>query len=457
MPIGACIAAEAAKLSEHEVSFLDVMFVNDIKQKIEQTLSKLKPDIVGVSVRNIDDNDMSSPRTFFQDVLQITEIIRNKSNAKIILGGAAIGIMPEQLLKYTKADLAVLGYGETVFPKLLKAIEEKQDFANVEGTAWIENGNFIKNNINAARSNICPVPDLSKWIDVKKYLSHFAAVPLQSKRGCPYKCVYCTYAAIEGENYCLSEPDFVVNEIRKLAEKGIRDIEFVDNVFNSPYEHAIEICKKLTKANLPVRLQSMELNPKFIDDNLLDAMEDAGFVGTGITAESADDKALESLGKNFTSQDVYRAADVISRHKIPCFWIFLFGGPKETLDSVQRTLAFAEKYIRKSDTAFFNVGIRVYPGTALEQIARAEGLLNAKPEEMLDTKFYFSHMVERERVCEILKQSISKNINFIDSESFTLPGLEITKRLMYLFGVKQPLWKYTSPIRRIMQFSGMYK
>jgi radical SAM superfamily enzyme YgiQ (UPF0313 family) len=457
MPIGACIAADAAERSGHKVAFLDLMFAKDIKRTVEDALTKKNFDVVGISVRNIDNNDINSPRTFFQDVTQLTEIVRKKSKAKIVLGGAAIPIMPQQLLRYTNTDLAVLGYGETVFPKLLNALEQNASFENVEGLAWIENNIFRRNEMNGARFNSCPSADFWKWIDVKSYLSRFSTVPMQTKRGCPYKCIYCTYGIIEGQAYQLSKADAIIDELEKFTEKGIHDIEFVDNVFNSPYEHAIEICERIAEKNLPLRLQSMELNPKFIDDALLDAMERAGFVGIGLTAESADDKVLESLGKGYTSNDVYQAAEVISRHRLPCFWIFLLGGPRETPDSVRRTLNFARHHIRKTDTAFFNVGLRIYPGTELENIARYEGILKSNPDEMLDTKFYFSPLLERKWLSRILNLYISKNLNFIDPESFTLPALSAVQKFVYAIGIRQPLWRYTRAIRRIMRFGRIYK
>lgn len=457
MPIGACVAAEAAERSGHKVSFLDLMFSKNTERAILNSLHKTKPEIVGISVRNIDNNDMKTPRTFFEDAAAIVKIIKNTSNAMIILGGAAVGIMPEQLLRYTAADAAVLGYGETVFPELLKALEEKKSLEETEGVAWIDNGIFKRTEIQNAKSNHYPIPDFSRWIDLKAYLRRFSTVPVQTKRGCPYKCVYCTYAIVEGEKYYLCRPGYVADEVKRLAENGLRDIEFVDNVFNSPYEHSLEICKYLARKKTGARLQSMELNPKFITDELLDEMERAGFVGIGLTAESADDKVLAGLRKDYTADDVHRAAEVVKRHNLPCLWLFLLGGPYETPDTAERTFDFARACIRKSDTAFFNVGIRIYPGTELETIARTQSILQETPDEMLNTKFYFSPLLELQWLRQTLERNIKHNLNFIDSDSFALPALSAVQRMSYFLGVRQPLWKYTRSIRKIMRFTGAYK
>ena len=220
-----------------------------------------------------------------------------------------------------------------------------------------------------------------------------STIPLQTKLGCQFRCVYCTYRKIEGTHYRLSDPAQVADTVSGLSKRGLKHIEFVDNVFNSPYEHAMSICERLAAADHGASLQSLELNPLFIDDNLITEMERAGFSGIGITVESASDIVLGGLRKGFGAAHVYRSAEVIKRHSLPCVWIFMLGGPGETRETVRETLRFARDRIRPGDVAFFGIGIRIYPGTELENIARREGLLSLSPRDMLQPVFYISPAV----------------------------------------------------------------
>ena len=61
---------------------------------------------------------------------------------------------------------------------------------------------------------------LERWLDLRAYATRFAAVPLQTKRGCALKCSYCVYNNIEGHAYRLRPPSEVVDEIETLAELG---------------------------------------------------------------------------------------------------------------------------------------------------------------------------------------------------------------------------------------------
>ena len=456
MPVGACLVAEAAELAGHSVRVLDLMFEQNPLNTLELELNKSNPDFIGLSVRNIDNNDMQNPVSFFKDLKPLMDTIRRKTPAPVVLGGAAVSVMPEELLRYTGANWAVLGDGEVVFSKLLSALPQGKTLANLPGIAWLEDNVFTKNTGSVDRfSNGCLSPNFHRWINVPAYLSRLSTVPIQTKLGCHFKCVYCTYRKIEGHDYRLRNPEGVIDAIQNLAAAGLHDIEFVDNVFNSPYEHALAICEGLASSQSGARLQCLELNPLFIDDTLLTAMERAGFVGIGITVESASDIVLDKLKKGFTAKDVYDTAQVIRRHNLPCLWIFMLGGPGESEVTVKETLRFAEQYIRPKDVAFFNIGIRIYPGTELEHRAREEGVLAAPPGEMLEPVFYVSPALDLNWLTETMRQTMATHMNYINSNTIGLSFLPAINRLGYRLGVKSPLWRHTRYIRRGLRVLGM--
>ena len=282
-----------------------------------------------------------------------------------------------------------------------------------------------------------------------------ATAPLQTKLGCAYRCVYCTYRKIEGSGHRLADPAEVADAVTRLAAKGHRDIELVDSVFNDPYDHARSLCGALAGVKHGARLQSLELNPRNFDDALVVDMERAGFAGMGLTVESASDRVLASLRKGFTAREVHHAADVVRRHRMPCAWIFLLGGPGETRDTVQETLRFAEDRNRAQDVVFFNIGARIYPGTELESIARSQGVLSAAPEQMLLPVFYVSPDVDARWMLDEVRRSMAGHMNFINTDSIGLSLLPRVHRTARLLGVRPPLWKHTRFIRRGLRMLGM--
>lgn len=456
IPVGACMIAETAQNAGYKVRLLDLMFERDPMKTVQEELRRFKPDVVGFSIRNIDNNDMQSPSFYIKELLPIIKAVRSEVSVDIILGGAAVSVMPEALLRYTGASFAVTGDGETVFIELLNRLSEGRSPKDLPGVSCIEEDTFKSNAQPLSTNNYhCWSPDFCRWIDVKAYSKRLTTIPLQSKVGCHFKCIYCTYRKIEGSKYRLSNPEEAVNMVIGLASRGLRHIEFVDNVFNSPYDHALSICESLAKVKHGASLQSLELNPLFIDDTLITEMERAGFSGMGITVESASDSVLSGLGKGFTAEHVYNAAEVIRRHKMPCVWIFMMGGPNETRATVAETLRFAENYIRPQDVAFFGLGIRIYPGTELESLARQQGVLSLTPENMLEPVFYISPTIEYSWMQKRVKASMNKHMNFINTDSIGFPILSAIHRIGYKLGMQPPLWKNTRFIRRGLRFIGM--
>ncbi len=456
MPLGACLVAESCERAGHQVRLLDLMFERHPLYALGSLIDKAKPDVIGISLRNIDNNDMQHPVAFYKELTLLMESIRRKTGATVVLGGAAVGVMPEALLRFTKADWVVLGDGEIVFPKVLDMLSKNRTLKNISGVAWIEDTGFrINAGFGDRFSDNGLVPDFRRWINLPAYLSRFSPVPIQTKLGCHFKCVYCTYRKIEGQDYRLCDPQTIGGEIMDLEKMGLRDVEFVDNVFNSPYDHAIALCDAIAKVRPNVRLQTVELNPYFVDDKLIGAMEQAGFVGIGVTVESAADQVLERMKKGFTAKDVFNASEVIQHHRIPCLWVFMFGGPGETEETVQETLRFAETCISQSDVALFMIGIRIYPGTELENIARTEGVLTLPPHEMLEPVFYLSPATKQEWLLKKIYNSMATHMNFINPNAIGLPFLPAINFVGYWLGVKPPLWKNTRYIRRGLRWLGM--
>jgi radical SAM superfamily enzyme YgiQ (UPF0313 family) len=455
LPSGACVVAESVEREGHSVSVLDLMFAAEPLRTLKSVLGRTKFDVIGLSVRNIDNIDMGAPRYFINDLIPFIDTIRLFTDATLVLGGASLMVMPEEIMRATGVPCAVIGDGETVFPRLVDKLARKEPWENLPGVASLVGGKYGTNAYAPALSRLCAGPDYGRWLNMKAYRSHLATIPLQTKLGCRFQCVYCTYRKIGGAEYRLSDPENVADTTLRYASSGYGDIEFVDNVFNAPYDHAVEVCESLIRSKHRARLQSVELNPVSFDHRLLSTMGRAGFVGIGLTVESASDPVLKGLRKGFTAREVHATAEVVKRNCLPCLWIFLFGGPGETQDTVRETLLFAEKFIRPQDAAFFNIGIRMYPGTELEAIARRQGVLSRPSDSMLAPVFYVSPEVEADWIMGQVKQSMNSHMNFMNSDSLSFSYLPQISRMGHRLGLKTPLWRYTRFIRRGLRSIGM--
>lgn len=457
LPVGVCLVAEAAERSGHRVRLLDLMFEADPLAAVRGSVTGFDPELIGISVRNIDNNALSAPCFYLPEVRELTGMLALTSGAPVVLGGAAMGVMPEQILRFCPSVCCgVTGPGESVFPLLAETISRGESPATLPGVALLDGTRYVSTpRTTPDPGALCRPPDYRRWLDLAAYRYRLATYPLRTRCGCPFNCVYCTYPLIEGNRCVCGDPVEVAAAVRDLAAAGMHDIEFVDSVFNVPREHALGVCEELVRSAPGNRLQCLELNPLGLDRELIRGMERAGFRGMGITLESASDRVLEGLGKGFDSGHVHRAAAAVRESSIPCAWIFLLGGPGETQETVGESLRFARSQLRPRDVAFFNIGLRIYPGTGLEGIARREGVLQRPAGEMLEPVFYLSPAVEREWLERELGRAMGEQMNIISGDSLGLSFLPFIYRMARIIGMRPPVWRYTRLVRRCLRLAGM--
>lgn len=91
-------------------------------------------EVVGVSMRNIDDQVRAAPRFLLAQARPVVEAIRAASHAPIVLDGAGTSISPDAALRFLEADLGVAGEGEAVFPALLAPAARRFRSASNAGT-----------------------------------------------------------------------------------------------------------------------------------------------------------------------------------------------------------------------------------------------------------------------------------------------------------------------------------
>ena len=451
MPNGLACVASALSSAGHDVRFLDLCFERDPVAAATSAARATLPSVIGVSVRNIDNSDAIALRHYTPEARAVLGALRAAApNAKIIAGGAAFGVAPEALFRDFGVDYAVAGDGERASVALVNALAAGREPGTLAGLVRSSGGrvHFSPPGEDADLDSL-PGPSLHRWIDIKRYERHGATIPIQTKRGCVYKCVYCTYRNVEGWGYRMREPELVADEIAELRrEAGVRDFDFVDSTFNSPPGHAIEVCEAISRRNLGVRLDTTNFTPATASTELLTAMRRAGFKTLGITAESASDPVLERLEKGFTAAKVREVAERVERSGIRTLWIFLVGGPGETSATLEETLAFAAWRLGRGDAVYLTVGLRIYPGTTLHRIAIAEGAVE-RESTLLDPTFYFSPGLQFNDAVVRLRRFAADHPRFMfsaDSRSVLLPYLT---RAAAILRLPRPHWQYMGLFQRL--------
>jgi anaerobic magnesium-protoporphyrin IX monomethyl ester cyclase len=451
VPNGLACVASALDAAGHEVSFLDLCFEREPIAAAARAARELQPSVIGVSVRNIDNSDSIALQHYTPEARSVVECLRSSApNARLIAGGAAFGVAPEALFREFGVDYAVAGDGERAAVAIVDALVDGHDPAGIAGIVRMQGDriHFTPPGEDADLDSL-PSPSLHRWIDLARYERHGATIPIQTKRGCVYKCIYCTYRNVEGWGYRTRDAELVADEIAELERlAGVTHFDFVDSTFNSPPGHAIEVCEAIARRKLGVHLETTNFTPASASSELLAAMRRAGFRALGITAESASDAVLERLEKGFDSAKLREVSARVERAGIRTLWIFLVGGPGETSKTLAETLDFAGSRLDRGDAVYLTVGLRIYPGTTLHRIAMSEGKVSTD-DPLLAPTFYFSPDLDFDHALATLRSFARQHPRFMfsaDSRSRILPYL---MRAASLLRLPRPHWQYMGVFQRL--------
>ena len=456
IPFGLCYIATILETNgSHNVCFLDLCFSLNCEKDIQKAVQNFTPDVIGISIRNIDDTGGYDIHFLLEDVKNdVVNYCKKEFSGPIVIGGPSVGISGREMLEYFNLEYAVRGDGEAVMLEFVKRIENRQPLEGLKGLIIRRDKTIIQDNepYRVPDLNSMPFPKPLRYLDLDRYRRFGSPVQIQTKRGCALRCSYCTYNNIEGKQYRLINPRRVADEIEILVkETGINHVEFADSIFNIPLSHAKEVLREVISKNLDLQLHTMGLSPAAVDEELLDLMKSAGFNEVDIGAESACDSILESLSKDFKRSDVISTANLLKKKKIPVTWFIMLGALAETRETVLETLNTMGRLASKWDLVFVSTGVRVYNGSPLAEEIRKHDI------HCTSDNFLRPVKIEPEKIGLADIHTIAKrysfrfpNFYFYEKEHI-IPGwiLIIGNFLLKVFHSRQPVWRLLILLKRI--------
>ena len=436
-PIGAAYVGAAAARAGHEVRGVDLCFAADRAREVTRAVDDFSPDVIGISLRNLDNSAYPENCSYIEDYRGLVAGLRAQSRAPIVLGGAGFTVMPSTILEELNADYGIVGEGEYAFPWLLERIAAGEtpsrtadfDCQRVNGSMLVNGAGRIRALDDVGR----PDRDL---FDTPLYYERGGCANVQTKRGCCFECVFCSYPLIEGSKVRMRAPAAVVDEIEGLVRsRDVRHVFFVDNIFNLPPGHAKRICEELVARELPVEWSGY-MNPKFVDEDLVRAMAASGCKGVEFGTDSGAPAMIANLKKEFDVEDLRRASRLCHEHGIKFAHSLIFGGPGETAETVEQTIRLMEELAPTAVIAF--TGIRVLPGTGMVDIALRDGQIDAD-DNLLHPKFYVSTSLGDDLIHRIESHARSQP-NWIVPGVGIKTNIEVLQRLRAK-KIKGQLWR----------------
>jgi len=390
LPLGLAYVAAAADTQGHTVKMLNLMMQTDAQTALHEAIVDFNPEIIGISVRNIDDQKMENPRFLLGTVKEVVAQCRELSNATIILGGAGFSIFPQATLDFLGADIGIQGEGENSFLTLLERLRDKMDTSKIPGlclpgrTSRSESGH-----IKSLRDVRLPLP-VVHLLTPSALKGKEVWIPFQTRRGCPLDCSYCSTATIEGRKIRKHDLKKVIDAISRYVEVGLDHFFFVDNTFNLPNSYGKRLCELLISSGLKINWRCI-VYPWKCDEELVEKMAKAGCKEVSLGFESGSELILEKMNKRYTPAEVRQISERLNKFGISRMGFLLLGGPGETKETANESLVYADSL--GLEAMKITIGIRIYPNTPLAQTAIKEGLIKAD-DNLLFPKFYITRGLE---------------------------------------------------------------
>lgn len=392
-PLGLEYIRAACKGAGFETLILDCNLFSDVEAELKQNVSDFQPDFSLISLRNIDSIESVDTKFYVPAVVEAVAAIRAASTGAIILGGSGFSLFPAEVLECSGADYGVVGAGEEVIAELLRSLSAGSDISGIAGLVYRdpdEGDKFIVNKPLPPKQS-CIIPERSEEL-INFYWKQGGQINIQMKRGCPYRCIYCTYPALEGKKVISREVESVVDEMEMLYNTyGVDQFFMVDNVLNIRAQTVDQLAREIIRRKLKVRWTGYFM-PRGVTNEAVRLWKEAGLQSIEFGVDTLAPLLFERYKKDFSLQDVKQAAHACAKAKVPYSVFLILGGPGETQATVEESITECQNL--PDSVIFILIGMRIYPGTEIYRIALSEGYITEK-QDLLKPCFYIAPDLDR--------------------------------------------------------------
>jgi len=334
-PLNLTYVAATIEAMGHTAHVIDANALGLRARDVAQQIKEIGPICVGWTVAT----------GMFHQTLDWITYVKEATGLPQLVGGAHVGMYPEETIFHEAIDYAAKGEAEVFLPPFLEMLAGKRAPEDVIGLVYRDAyGRPVVNDdppgiadVDAAAFpslHLLPIERYNSFINKRKNF-----VAMITTRGCPFKCIFCS---AQGK-LSLRSAENVLDEIeRDYHEFGVREIDFYDTTFTIDKERVIKICQGIRDRGLDI-LYTVRTRTDLMDQDILSEMKASGCWMIMYGVESSDPEILTVMKKDADVEDAFRTVRMTRKTGISPFGFFIFGAPGETNDSIRRSLNFAKK------------------------------------------------------------------------------------------------------------------
>ena len=411
LPIGLAYVAGHLDLNRHSLKVLDLMFSTDYLADTERAVREFQPNLIGLSIRNLDNQSYLDPQWALPITKEVIQRIRAITPTTIVCGGPAFSIFPKECFRFLEPDprnteyLGIAGDAGETFAQLADRLDDGEPYHDLPGLVYREGNEIIFHEHPA--SSAFPKPPRLEELDMAKYEQAGFGIGILTKLGDFYYPTTGDGKETEVAAWRVIRPiEEVIQEVREMKQSfGLRKVFFIDSGFNIPLPHAKSLCQSLIEADLKLNWNTcLAPVPQACDEEIIGLMKQAG-CGLVLMGGIGGHEDLFNQDMDNLLQPLHEVSLACEKGGLHYMLSMYFGEPGETRETVEMKLDFLRGL--RPAMANLRVGLRILPGSPVAQVALREGVITEES-QLIQPTFYVAEEV-RNWIVDCLKAEADQN------------------------------------------------
>lgn len=346
--VGLAYVASAVERAGIDLEIIDIDANRYTEEQVEKQIRTKKYDAVGIGT-------LSSAYRWTKN---ITNVIKtHKPNVPIIVGNILGTSIPKLLLERTYVDIACLGEGDETVVDIISAFDKGLPLDSVNGIMYKNSNEIVETSPRALIGNIDDIPfpnydlfDMEIYLEKSKWhvaspdqlgmpFENIVAMPVNTTRGCPYRCTFC-FNAFQSDKFRLRSPANIIAEIELWKTKyGVNFVNFWDELTFFHRKQTEKFVDLMNEKNINIHwIASCRSELLKKDDNCLaEKLRNAGCHGLTFALENANEEIRRAMNKRNSVEGFINQCRILKQAGINTYNTVIFGYPQETSETIAET------------------------------------------------------------------------------------------------------------------------